>query len=442
MKNLNDLKGWQDNPRTIDDKAIKGLSNSINDFGDISGITFNTQTGRLVTGHQRINILRGLSGIEVNVEVTKTFQEPTKQGTVAIGYITVDGEPFALRVVSWDEKKEALANIGANNAWIQGEFINEKLSEIFNDYRMEELETYRLDKLVPLNMEEVEVLEDDHVLDKEKKSKYDIQEGDVYQLGNHYLICGDSTKAETYKKLLGNKKVDMIFTDPPYNVNYTPSAGSGYSKEKYAHSGAIFNDNKDAESFFEFITDLSVQLYDFSKKSAVLFMWYAHKNHGLFRGGAEQAAWKYMQNIIWIKERFVLSFGNLFHIAYEPCLVFIKDHKDYKYNKKYTNVEDVWNRPETLETEDFDAWKVQRDMTDEYVHPTQKPIRLAVNALKRCTEKGDSVLDAFGGSGSTMMACEQMDRVCYTIELDPYYCSQIIERWENFTKKEHKKING
>lgn len=108
LKDLNDLKGWEDNPRAIDDEAIKGLSNSINDFGDIAGITFNTQTGRLVTGHQRVSVLRGLSGREVNVEVTKTYKEPTKQGTVATGYITVDGEPFALRVVSWDEKKEAL----------------------------------------------------------------------------------------------------------------------------------------------------------------------------------------------------------------------------------------------------------------------------------------------------------------------------------------------
>lgn len=229
----------------------------------------------------------------------------------------------------------------------------------------------------------------------------------------------------------------MIFTDPPYNVNYTSSAGSGYSKGKYAHGGAIFNDNKDDESFFEFITDLSVQLYDFSKKSAVCFMWYAHKNHAMFRGGAEQAMWKYMQNIIWVKERFVLSFGNLFHRAYEPCLVFVKDFATYKYNKKHTNVEDVWNRPEILEEQDYDVWIVKRDLSDDYVHPTQKPIKLALNALKRCTEKGDLVLDAFGGSGSTLIACEQLERVCYTIELDPYYVSQIVERWEKLTNKKH-----
>jgi DNA modification methylase len=145
------------------------------------------------------------------------------------------------------------------------------------------------------------------------------------------------------------------------------------------------------------------------------------------------------QIIIWLKENMIFSRGQDYHRMYEPCMVGWKDgHKHYR-SSTIRNLKDVFNLdyPSFVEQfeELFDVWYQHRDNTAQYIHPTQKPVRLAERALRKNSEKGDIVLDAFGGSGSTLMACEQMGRSCYTIELDPKYCDAIVKRWEQFTGK-------
>lgn len=399
------------NPREITEEALEGLKESIRQFGIVENLVVNKDM-TLISGHQRL-------------------RAATELGITQVPCIVVDV----------DKKTEKKLNITLNNPHIQGTFTSDKIADLLREFTMEELTPLRLEELQPIN-EVVDDLKDDNFqTDPAVKAKYDVKLGDVFQLGRHRIICGDSTKRETYEALLGSPYAsdkpsilaDMVFTDPPYNVAYEGSS------KNYARTGEIMNDDMGADAFSDFITDISVNLYDFSKPSAVMFMWYAHKNHTAFREAAEQANWKYLQNIIWVKERFVMAFNTLFHRSYEPCLVFIKDFKSYNFNRKETNSSDVWNKPVE---EDFDIWFVKRDLSDDYVHPTQKPIKLAQNALKRCSKRGDNILDAFGGSGSTLMACEEMDRNAFVVELDPFYVSAIIERWEAKTGLLHERVNG
>lgn len=251
-------------------------------------------------------------------------------------------------------------------------------------------------------------------------------------MGNHKLICGDSTKDEVFEALMEQERAQIVFTDPPYNVDYESSAGNSYSGGKYGDGNKIFNDNKTPEDFKTFVSLFTGNCFNFSDDKAVLYMWYATKNDPVFRAGMESGGWRYQQLVIWVKEKFVFGFGVNFHRAYEPCMIGIKNAK-YRKNKEFSNISDVWELKKEELVDMVDVWYQKRDQTSGYVHPTQKPVALAQRAFRRNTKDGDIVLDAFGGSGSTLIACEQMDRKARIVELDPKYCDVIVKRWELYT---------
>lgn len=267
--------------------------------------------------------------------------------------------------------------------------------------------------------------------------------GDKYEIGQHILVCGDSTQPEAYLGLMGQDKADLVFTDPPYNVDYKSQAGNGYSEGKYGNKdGKIFNDNKTDIQFQQFIQDMTKQCFDFSKENASLYMWYASRNQKFFKDGMIGGGWKWHQDVIWVKERFVFSMGCQYHRAYEPCMIGIKSGK-YKKTKGSNNLSDIWEiKDKDLIGDMVDVWYLHRDKTNEYVHPTQKPIKLCERALRRNTEQKDIVMDVFGGSGSTLIACEQMNRKARLIELDLKYCDVIVNRFVKWTGNENIKLNG
>lgn len=261
----------------------------------------------------------------------------------------------------------------------------------------------------------------------------DSQPGTVYMLGRHRLMCGDATKFEDVESLMGANKADLIFTDPPYNVDYESAGGNGYRKGKYAGK-KVFNDNLEDTKFIEFLTKSLINARTFSKDHANIYMWFAMKNYNQFREGLEASGFKYMQTIFWVKDRFVMALGNYYHRTYEPCMVGYIDWTKKKMAKGFAKLRDSWD----LDFDEFqsrlDLWYIERDAMKEYKHPTQKPVRLAKRAIDKNTDSGDLVLDLFGGSGSTLMACEQMNRTCYTMELDPAYCDVIRERYKILTE--------
>ncbi len=286
--------------------------------------------------------------------------------------------------------------------------------------------------------------EDDFDAQKEYDSitQPEAKVGDIYQLGRHRLVCGDSTKRESFEKLMDGKLARLIFTDPPYNVDYKSPGGLSYNSTKFGGTGGkIFNDDKSDEDCLEFYTQTLKNLSEFSTDDATLYWWFANKNNAINRQAFAGAKWHMSQIIIWLKNSPVFSMGQDYHRCYEPCMLGWKKGKAHYTNKKITNFRDVFGLDAESFEEQLDIWYQKRDATQNYVHPTQKPVRLAERALKKNSEPGDIVVDVFGGSGSTLISCEQSGRVGYLLELDPKYVDVIIKRYQNYAGGTVTKIN-
>ena len=244
-------------------------------------------------------------------------------------------------------------------------------------------------------------------------------------------MCGSSTSREDFERLMGGNKGRLVFTDPPYNVDYKSPAGLTYSSKKYGgNGGKIFNDNLSDKECLAFYTETLKNLYKNTTDDATIYWWFASKNHGVNEEALKEAGWHISQQIIWLKNSMVLSRGQDYHRVYEPCMVGWKKKQVHYKDKNITNLQDVILLDKETFAEQLDVWYEKRDNTVNYVHPTQKPVRLAERALKRNSKSGDIVIDAFSGSGSTLIACEQLGRKCYAMEIDPKYCDVIVKRWE------------
>ena len=271
------------------------------------------------------------------------------------------------------------------------------------------------------------------------------KKGEVYALGEHRLMCGDSTKSSTYAKLLGEKKARLVYTDPPYNVGYDYTVTKVDGRKRNSQFKA-FNDSRSDEEFIEFLSAVFKNAFDYSTGDSCFYCWHASKTQMLFRTAISSVEYKVMQTIYWLKDRPTFSKGLDYLYITEPCYFGWKTKKKHYYNKIYR---DGFTNVELLENEDFESLLnvivQKRDMQQEYEHPTQKPIALAKRPIIRHSERGDIVLDMFGGSGSTLLCCDQLDRICYTIELDPKFCDVIRRRyakqigkaseWQKMTKK-------
>lgn len=260
-----------------------------------------------------------------------------------------------------------------------------------------------------------EQVEDDDFeveLPKEAKSKL----GDIYQLGRHKLMCGDSTDINAVEKLLNGVAVDLFLTDPPYNVDYEGDT---------AEHLKIENDSMSDENFLIFLTNAFNCAAKFMKDGACFYIWYSSSQTLNFWQACANAKLDIKQNLIWAKSHFVISRHD-YHYKHEPCLYGWKGgakHNWYSDRKQTTLLE-------------FD--KALRNAE----HPTMKPVELFNYQICNNTTKDDVVLDLFGGSGTTLIACEQNGRSSYLMELDPKYCDVIVERWEKLTNQKAKLIRN
>lgn len=283
-----------------------------------------------------------------------------------------------------------------------------------------------------------------------KEDKHDVkvpetpnaQYGDVYELGVHRLMCGDSTKAEDYRKLLGDERPRLIFTDPPYGIDYVSGGSSGtQNEERFGWTGGkIIGDNKTPQQMQKFFEEVLMLFSDFSADDATVFWWYAWRLTDINMNAFRNTGWHLSQNVGWLKNSLGYSPARLFHTIHEPAIVAWKEGHEHYQNLTFSNFTDLWTLDKKNFADYLDMWYQKRDATTKYIHPTQKPVQLAERALKRCSEKGDIVLDAFGGSGSTLIACEQLHRKARVMELDPRYVDAIIKRWEQFTGGRAKKL--
>jgi DNA modification methylase len=379
-KLLSELKPATYNPRQISTKQYNDLKTSIEKFGMVDPIVVNKDM-TIIGGHQRYKIFR---------DITKKNSLPN---------ITI---PCVVLELNKEQERELNIRLNKNT----GDFDMDILA---NEFDIDELVDWgfkhidldiNIDKIVEGNTE------DDHIPEvKESRVKL----GDVWQLGNHRLMCGDSTKESDVKKLMNGQKADMVFTDPPYGVNYTGGLKDGENGLEQNNRQGIKNDD----------LDLYYQAVSIANKfsNGVVFMFYADTvPFGLYRG-IEDINGEIVALIIWKKRGGYGALGASYKPNHEPCLI---------WKPKGTRTNFIGSTTENR------VWEIDKEGVNK-LHPTQKPIELCVRAIKN--HQAEIVLDLFLGSGSTLIACEKTNRICYGMELDTKYCDVIIERWQQFTNQ-------
>ena len=474
---MKDLAPAPYNPRKIDAEDLVNLHASMREFGDLSGIVKNIGTGHLVGGHQRVKAFDPAWPI-------RKEKASDSVGTVAVGHIETPYGRWSYREVDWPEEKEKAANVTANK--IRSDFDRSALAEVLVD-----LDTANFDiALTGFSLEEVQKIiggepevpgDADHV--PALKSKAVTKHGDVWELGEHRLMCGDSTREDDVRTLTGSQAADLVFTDPPYGVNYR-------SRSERKEFDPVKGDSRQAD---ELITKILLPAFrnavKFTSPSAAFYIWHASSTREEFAHAMKAAGLVERQYIIWAKNNFVMGHAD-YHWAHEPCFYAAKDGQRPDFYGDRTQ-QTVWTAvaarssscPEdqvvtTLagglllvdgrggqvvlmprapkgkkirkvrlepgqtvaighESAQSTLWLVGKDASIE--HPTQKLVELAVRAIENSSRPGQAVLDLFVGSGCTLIAAEVTGRKCFAMEMDPLYCDQIVERWEKFTgKKAHK----
>ncbi len=402
-RKTSDLKFWEDNPRSISPAALQQLRAKIISKGLHAVLTIDTDN-TVLSGNQRLTIARELGLEEVWVMLPERALTEQERIEVALESNINEGEWIFSKLSNFDQ--ELLRSIGFNPVQID---------------RIYDLKTS----------------EDDFDADAEaaKITVPKSQRGEVYKLGNHRLMCGDSTSEADLKTLMGEELADLVFTDPPYMVDYKSPSGMSYNSTRFGGSGGkIFNDNLNEQDALQFYIDVLKNLNKFSKDYTPIYWWFANKNNLINRLAFDETGWFMSQVIIWLKNSMVFSRGQDFHRCYEPCMFGWKKGKKHYTAREIANYKDTFGAMDIDEFQHYiDVWYQRRDNTAEYVHPTQKPVKLAERALKKNSKQDSIVLDLFGGSGSTLIACQQMDRKAYLMELDPKYVDVIIKRWEKFT---------
>jgi site-specific DNA-methyltransferase (adenine-specific) len=373
------------NSRTHDDAQVAQIAASIKEFGWTNPILVDGDKG-IIAGHGRLMAARKLGMTEVPVIELKDLTPTQKKA-----YIIADNR-LALNA-GWDNQ---LLTIELN------ELLADKFSLDLLGFNADELNAL----LNPVEINEGLVDEDEV---PEPPPEPITKLGDVWILGNHRLMCGDSTQIDQLEKLCNGRPVDMWLTDPPYNVAY-----EGKTKDALT----IKNDSMSDDSFRQFLRDSYVAADVVMKQGAVFYIWHADSEGYNFRGAAHDTGWKVRQCLIWKKSTIVMGRQD-YHWKHEPCLYGWKEGAGHLWaaDRKQSTI---------LE---FD--KPSRNGE----HPTMKPVALFEYQMLNNTKGGDIVLDSFGGSGTTMIAAEKNGRVGYLMEFDPKYCDVIVKRWENFTGK-------
>lgn len=380
QKTLDDLIPYENNPRHNDD-AVDYVAESIKEFGFKVPIIID-KGNVIVAGHTRYKAAKKLGINEVPCLVADDLtDEQIKAFRLADNKVA--------EIATWDFEK-----------------LDLELSTLEMDMELFGFESYE-------DTEPQEVVEDDYEVEvpEEPKAKY----GDIYQLGKHRLMCGDSTSIDDVSKLMNGETVDLLITDPPYNVNY-----EGSTKDKLT----IMNDKMNNDNFRQFLLDAFTCADSVMKAGAAFYIWHADSEGYNFRGACFDVGWEVKQCLVWNKNSLVLGRQD-YHWKHEPCLYGWKSGASHNWyaDRKQTTVLD-FDRP-----------------SRNAEHPTMKPIPLFDYQIQNNTKKDDVVLDLFGGSGTTLMAAEQNNRTAYLMELDPKYVDVIINRWEQFTGKKAVLLN-
>lgn len=404
-KKVNDLIPQKINPRKISSKQMEDLKKSLEKFNlvEIPVIDFD---GTILAGHQRLQALkllgRGEKIIEVRYPNRKLTEVESKEYLIGSNRLGGDWD-FDLLKLNFDQ--ELLLDVG---------FTNLEIDEIF--------------------FKDKEVKEDDINIDKEiKNNKNPITKlGDIINLGDHRIICGDSTDPEVLKKLFKDKRASMIYSDPIYNISIDYSSGIGGSK----NYGGQVNDTRTYDEYYNFLQNSLLAALEVSNEDICVFYYCDQIYIGTVQEIYRKNGIENKRVCLWIKNSQNPTPLVHFNKCYEPAVFGVRG-KPY-LNTNETKYNEVMNNEFTTGNEMFDnvdIWLTKRMLGKEMEHATSKPIKLAEKAIRRCTKSGDIILDSFLGSGSTLLCAQQLGRIVYGCELEPVYCDLIVKRWEQLTGK-------
>lgn len=403
---VKDLNPAAYNPRKWDKEKTEQLMESIQHFGLVDPIIVNSAENRnniVIGGHFRLHVAKKLGYKTVPVVyVNIPDLEKEKELNLRLNKNTGDWDFDLLKGFDID----LLSDVG---------FESFELDDIFADC--------------------LEISEDDFNLEKELKiarQNPQTKTGDLINLGKHRLICGDSTDPQVLEKLLGGIKIDMIYTDPPYNLKYDYQKGLG-KKNKYDCEAV--EDSRSLADYQNFLEATLGNALPHLQNDAHIF-YYCDQNYvGIVQAMYRKFGIKNRRTCLWIKNNQNTTPQVAFNKCYEPCVYGTRGKPYLSQNHQaFTEVQNgnVANGNQTIEdiSHFLDLWLVKRLPTADYLHPTQKPLELHEKPLKRCTKFGDKILDFFGGSGSTLIACEQLNRTAFLVEKDPAFCDVIISRYK------------
>ena len=378
------LVPYANNARTHSPEQINKLRSSLREFGFINPVLVDKNFG-IIAGHGRVMAAKAENISEVPCVFVEHLTEAQKKA-----YILADNR-LALDA-DWDEE---ILKIELEN-----------LKDLDFDISFTGFEDFELEKFFETS--DQEIVEDDFDVEAELEKPCISKAGDIWMLGKHKIICGDSTLPETYQKLLGETKVNLVCTDPPYFVNLESS------------SGKIANDDLNDADGYEFLKKVFGNFHSSMAKDASIYVFYATAKARIFHDAYEDAGFKVGAGLVWKKNQLVLTRTDWKYI-HEPIIFgWRKDGKHLWYgDQKQTTV--------------FEFDRIKNSKEDGYGHPSSKPVPLIAYLIRQCTQTNGLVLDGFLGSASTLIACEQLGRICYGVELEPKFIDVAVERYAEFT---------
>ena len=439
-RKLKELVAADYNPRkalTPEDSEYQKIKRSIEEFGYVDPIIIN-EDGTIIGGHQRCTVLKDLGYEEADVVVVSLDKQREKALNIALNKITGEWDELKLKDLLLD------LDLGDYDISLTG-FEQEDLAELVDNLAVEP-------EAMDDDFDGEAVLEDI----VEPKTKL----GDVWKLGRHRLMCGDSTSQEDVATLMRGEMADLIITDPPYNVNYGDKAEmlDTYLQKGHRNNSRIKNDNMDNESFYSFMLQIYQSAYEFMRDGAAIYVFHAESTGHIFRQAFLDAGLKLAQCLIWEKNAFVLGRQD-YQWRHEPCLygwkegaahyfindrtqdtVILEDDVDFEAMKKadlIAYIEDMHRRYKDQTSVIYENKPTRND-----IHPTMKPVTLIGRLMSNSSKSGWNVLDLFGGRGSTLMAAEQLGRTAFLMELDEKFCDVIVKRWEEYTGQSAIRISG
>ncbi|MDD3251777.1 MAG: site-specific DNA-methyltransferase [Lachnospiraceae bacterium] len=441
-RKLKDLKPAEYNPRkalTPNDIEYQRIAASIEQFGYVDPIIINSDN-TIIGGHQRRTVMLDLGYDEADVIVVDMDKTNEKALNIALNKITGEWDEQALRslLIDLDNADFDVALTGYGDDELAELFRNTEIGSEVNE------DKFDVKKAV-----------------QEAEASTITRQGDIWQLGNHRLLCGDASDFSDIELLMAGAKANIVITDPPYNVDYEAKDKSlerSYKQNRTRRTNEIIGDRMDDGDFYNFLYRIFTNFCDVAKEGAVIYVFHADIEGLTFRQAFTAAGFKLSEVLIWEKNQFVIGRQD-YHWRHEPILygwkegaghywigdrsqdnIFIEDDVDFFAMKKPELVAYI----EKLRAELSARTSIQYEKKParSELHPTMKPVALVGRLMSNSSRYKDNVADFFAGSGTTLIAAEQLQRTAYLMEINPVYCDVIVKRWEEYAGKKAVRVRG